>query len=189
MEERLSGADGKYVLTSIFMLLFERMHALYSFENTLADLYLEREKIEMLVDRIVEFDLRLIENISQRFPRCIHGLHFSDDWGTERRTFVSPELWDEFFKPRYKRTVDAIHAAGWHAWMHSCGKINAFLESLIDIGGDVIAPEQPRLLWSEEIGRQFRGCICFHSSCDIQHTLPLKGAEKIREGARLLLEH
>ncbi len=189
MEERFIGSEGKYVVSGIFMLLFERMHTLHGFENTLTDLYLERERIEMLADRIVEFDLGIIENISRRFPGRIHGFSFTDDWGTERATFIKPELWDEFFKDRYKRIFDRVHKAGWHVWMHSCGKINAILESLIEIGLDVINLQQPRLLGIEEIGRRFRGHICFESLCDIQHTLPFKEKEAIREEAELLLEH
>ena len=189
MEQRFAGSDGKYVRTSIFMLLFERMHALHGFENTLVDLYLEPKRMEMLADRIVEFDLGIIRNIARRFPGRIHGLKFSDDWGTELATFISPQSWDGFFKPRYRRVVDAIHDAGWHAWMHSCGKVNAIIESLIEIGLDVINLQQPRALGIQEIGQRFRGRICFESLCDIQHTLPSKGAEEIRQEARLLLQH
>jgi len=145
--------------------------------------------MEMLADRIVEFNLGIIDNISRRFPGSIHGFTFSDDWGTEQATFISPQLWDEFFKPRYKRMFDAIHAVGWHVWMHSCGKVNAILGSLVDIGLDVINLQQPTVLGIEEIGGEFRGRICFSSLCDIQHTLPFKGAEEIREEARLLLRH
>lgn len=187
MEARFEGSEGKYIQTGIFMLLFERMHALHGFQNTLTDLYLEKERIEMLADRIVAFDLGIIENVSSRFPGQIHGFSFTDDWGTELATFVSPQLWDEFFKLRYKRIFDAAHAAGWHVNMHTCGKVNAIIESLIGIGLDVINLQQPRALGIEEIGHRFRGRICFSSLCDIQHTLPFKGAEEIREEARLLL--
>ena len=102
--------------------------------------------------------------------------------------FIKPQLWDEFFKPRYRRIFDAAHEAGWHVWMHSCGKINAIIDGLIEIGLDVINLQQPRALDIEEIGQRFRGHICFESLCDIQHTLPLKGAEEIRDEARLLLK-
>lgn len=189
MADRFAGSEGKYVCTSLFMLLFERIHALRGFENALTDLYLERERLEDLADRIVRYDIGIIENIVARFPGRIHGFRFTDDWGTERATFIRPELWDEFFKPRYKRIFDAAHAAGWHVWMHSCGKIDAILEGLIEIGLDVINLQQPRVLGIEEIGRRFRGRICFESLCDIQHTLPFEGAAAIREEARLLLEH
>lgn len=188
MEERFAGSEGKYISSGIFMLLFERMHTLHGFENTLADLYLEREHIEMLADRIVEFDLGIIENIARRFPGQIHGIGFTDDWGTQQNIFVHPTFWKEFFKPRYKHLFDAMHAAGWHVWMHSCGKVNLILEDLLEIGLDVVNLQQPRALGIEAIGGQFRGRICFESLCDIQHTLPFQGAREIQEEARLLLE-
>lgn len=188
MEERFTGSVGKYNLTSIFMLLFERMHTLHGFENTLMDLYLERERIERLADRIVEFDLGIIENIARRYPGQIHGLSFTDDWGTQQNAFISLNLWNDFFRPRYQRLFEAIHAAGWHVWMHSCGKVNSLLEGFIEIGLNVVNLQQPRALGIEEIGRQFRGRLCFESLCDIQQTLPFKGAAEISAEAHLLLE-
>jgi hypothetical protein len=189
MEKRFTGSEGKYLITGIFMLLFERMHTLHGFENTLRDLYLERERMEELADRIVEFDLGIIRNIAQRFPGSIHGFSFTDDWGTQQNLFIKPSAWDEFFKPRYKRIFDAIHRAGWHVWMHTCGKVNTIIEGLIEIGLDVINLQQPRALGIEQIGQRYRGRICFESLCDIQHTLPFKGEDAIREEAQLLLEH
>ncbi len=188
MEAHFAGSEGKYITTGIFMLLFERMHALHGFANTLTDLYVEREKVETLADRIVDFDLGVIRNIFQRFPDQIHGFTFTDDWGSQQNLFVSPQFWNEFFRPRYQRIFDAIHEAGWHIWMHSCGRINDILENLIDMGLDIIEPQQPRALGIEEIGRRFRGRICFASLCDIQHTLPFEGADEIRAEAKLLLE-
>jgi uroporphyrinogen-III decarboxylase len=189
MEKHLEGANGKYRLTGIFMLLFERMHALRGLENTMMDFYIEREKIEMLADRIMNFHVRVMENISSRFPGQIHGLTFTDDWGTEKALLINPDLWREFFKPRYKRLFDTAKKAGWHVWMHSCGKVNAIIGDLIDIGLDVINLQQPRALGIEEVGREFRGRICFSSLCDIQHTLPFKDEKEIAEEAELLLRH
>jgi hypothetical protein len=188
MDKKLSGTDGYYVQTGIFMLLFERMHGLRGFENTLMDLYLEREKIEMLADRIVEFDIRMIENIAARFPGQIDGFTFTDDWGTEQALIISPPLWKEFFMPRYRRIFDAAHSAGWHVWMHSCGKVNDILGSLHEIGCDVADLQQPRALGIEEVGRQFAGKLCFQSLCDIQHTLPFKKDEDIKAEAKLLMD-
>ena len=188
MEQRFAGSDGKYVMTSIFMLLFERMHSLHGFENTLTDLILERERMEMLADRIVAFDLAIIANISSRFPGMIHGFNFTDDWGTQQALIIRPDLWQDFFKPRYTRLFAAMHTAGWHVWMHSCGKVNAILEDLIEAGVNVVNLQQPRALDIAAVGRQFRGRLCFESLCDIQHTLPFKSPPEIEEEARLLLQ-
>ena len=189
VEAKFEGTEGFYVTTGIFMLLFERMHALHGFEQTLTDLVLDRERMEVLADRIVAFDLGIIEAMSRRFGDRIHGFSFTDDWGTERAIFINPRLWDDFFKPRYKRLFDACHAAGWHVWMHSCGKVNEIIDSLIEVGLDVINLQQPRALGIEEIGERFRGRICFSSLCDIQATLPRGDEHAIREEAQRLIDH
>ena len=61
-------------------------------------------------------------------------------------------------------------------------------QGLIDIGVDVLNLQQPRALGIEEIGEQFAGRVAFSSLCDIQHTLPFKGEQGIREEAELLLQ-
>ncbi len=190
MEAHFADAGDRYILTGIFMLLFERMHALHGFENTLRDLYLERERIELLADRIVAFDLGIIENIGRRFPGQIHGFSFTDDWGTERAGFISTKLFDAFFKPRYKRLFDAMHAHGWHVWMHTCGKVDAYIDSLIEAGVNVLNLQQPRVFGDlAAFGRRFAGRVCLESLCDIQHTLPFADDDAIRAEARLLIEH
>lgn len=189
MNESLKNAGDKYILTDLFMLLFERMYTLRGMENVLVDLYLDKNRIEMLADRIVEYDITVIKNISNRFPGKIHGFSFTDDWGTERACFISRKLWQDFFKPRYARIFDAVHSAGWHVWMHSCGKVNEIIEDLIEIGLNVINLQQPRTLGIEEIGNRYRGRICFSSLCDIQKTLPSNDKEKVDEEAHALMEY
>ena len=49
--------------------------------------------------------------------------------------------------------------------------------------------QQPTVLGIEEIGAEFAGRVCFQSLCDIQKTLPNKGAEEIVREARSLIEH
>lgn len=189
MDDRFVGSDGKYICTVLFMLLFERMHALRGFENTLVDLYLERDRIEFLADKLVEYDIEIIKNISGRYPGQIHGIIFSDDWGTQQNLIINTTLWREFFKPRYAKIMQAIDKAGWHAWMHTCGYVTPIIGELIEIGVDAINLQQPTLLGIEEVGDLYRGKICFVSLCDIQHTLPFKDEKAIVEEARKLLYH
>ncbi len=189
MEGRFAGAGTKYVMTGIFMLLFERMHTLRGMGNVLTELHTDPGRMAFLADRIVAFDLAVIRNIGERFPGRIHGFSFTDDWGTGLATFISPRMWCDFFQPRYARLFEAAHAQGWDVWMHTCGRVNEIIEPLIEVGLDCINLQQPRALGIVEIGRRFAGSICFESLCDIQATLPFKGREEIRQEARLLLEH
>ncbi|MDR2618155.1 MAG: hypothetical protein LBC62_04710, partial [Treponema sp.] len=190
IEERSRRMDpDKYITTGIFMVLFERLHSLRGFENLMLDFYLEREKLEALADRIVEFDIGIIRNTARRFPGRVDGISFSDDWGTEQAAFISVGLFEEFFKPRYKKIFGACHEAGWHVWLHSCGKITALVPSLIETGVDVFNLLQPRVFGLEEFGKQFAGKTCFSTCADIQHTLPFKSQPEIEEEVKLLLQY
>jgi hypothetical protein len=177
----------KYLMTSVFMLLWERMHSLHGFENCLVDLMDDWPAIHELADRIVEFDLGILRNIRRVAGPRIQGFCFSEDWGTEIDVHLSPDLWRRFFLPRYKRLFSAIHDCGWHVWMHSCGKINRFLPGLIEAGVDVLNMQQPLTNGIDEIGRLFAGHICFETLCDIQKTLPRGNKKEIVAEAEHLL--
>jgi uroporphyrinogen decarboxylase len=66
-------SQGKYAMTGIFMVLFERMHSLHGFEDTLVDLYTDRPAMEDLADMIVEAHVTLVREYSRRFPGRING--------------------------------------------------------------------------------------------------------------------
>ncbi|HUU09790.1 MAG TPA: uroporphyrinogen decarboxylase family protein [Phycisphaerae bacterium] len=177
----------KYVVTGIFMILWERMHSLHGFENSMIDLVEDRPEIHELADRILEFDLAVVRNMHRLAGPKVQGFSFTEDWGTERDVHISPALWRRFFFPRYRKLFAAIHDCGWHVWMHSCGKINRYLAGLIEAGCDVINMQQPRTNGIDEVGREFAGRICFETLCDIQKTLPVGDRDEIvREAEHLM---
>jgi hypothetical protein len=188
VEETIAQAEReqRYVTGGIFMILFERMHALCGLETVLMGLLTDRPAMERVADRIVEVQLTLLEQYRLRFGGRIHGISMSDDWGTQNQSFVKLALWMDFFAPRYKRLFDAMHAAGFDVWLHSCGKVNELIEGFIRVGVDVVNLQQPRALGIEEIGKKYRGRISFSSLADIQSTLPTGRADLIEADAEAL---
>jgi hypothetical protein len=182
-------AEGKYVIAGIFMVLFERMHSLHGFEQTLMGLYDDRAALGALADRIARVHISFVKEVARRFPGRVQAWSMTDDWGTQQAAFVSLDLWMDFFFPRYKRIFDAMHAAGCDVWVHSCGKVNEIVEGYIRAGVNVVNLQQPRALGIEEMGRRYRGRITFESLCDIQATLPTGDREKIAADAEALMQH
>ena len=182
-------ADGKYVMCSAGMVLFERMYTLHGFENTLADLYADRPAMEALADRIVDVQLALVGEVSRRFPGRIDGWGMTDDWGTQQNALISYDVWMDFFRPRYQRIFDAMHAAGCDVWVHSCGKVNDIIEGYIQAGVNVVNLQQPRVLGIEETGDRYNGRIAFESVADVQVTLPTKDQAKIEADVEALMTH
>jgi len=181
--------EEKYVIAGIFLVLFERMHMLHGFENTLVDLYHNRPAMEALADGLVDTHVTLVHEMARRFPGKIDGWTMTDDWGTQQSAFVSFDLWMDFFFPRYSRIFDAMHAAGCDVWVHSCGKVNEIIEGYIRAGADIVNLCQPRALGIEEIGRRYRGRISFESVADIQVTLPTGDRGLIAADIEALMTH
>jgi hypothetical protein len=182
-------AEGKYVTAGIFMVLFERMHTLHGFENTLIDLYTDRKAMEALADRIVDVHVTFVKEMARRFPGQIDGWNMTDDWGTQQAAFIRFDLWMDFFFPRYKRIFDAMHGAGCDVWVHSCGKVNEIIEGYIRAGVNVVNLQQPRALGIEEVGKRYLGRIAFQSLADIQATLPKGDRSQVEEDAERLMTH
>jgi uroporphyrinogen decarboxylase len=185
----IDAAAGRYVAITAHGLLFSRMQDLRGFANTMMDFHLEPEQTVRLLDLIVDFKIAQCEELHRRFGDRVHGLFVADDWGTQERTLVSKKTFEEFFAPRYVKIFDVIHACGWHVIFHTCGRINDFVPTLIDLGVDVLNMQQSRNYGLVEFGEQFRGRVCFLATADIQATMPRGNEEEIREEARLLVQH
>jgi uroporphyrinogen decarboxylase len=189
IEETLAQAGDRYVAVTCHFNLIERLHMLHGFSQTLADLILAPEKIEKLLDMILEFKLAMFDQLHRRFGDRVQGLFLTDDWGTQKGPFISGPMFEHFFYKRYRAMVEAVHGHGWHFFLHSCGRINDLVPYFIDLGVDVMNMQQPRLYGIEELGRRFTGQICFLTTADIQSTLPSCNLEAIRREVRELVAH
>lgn len=188
VERQIAHPHNRYVCLTSHFTLFERLHMLHGFTRTLEDFYLEPRRIERLLDMILEHKMTQLDEIHRRFGDRVHGIFVTDDWGTQSAPFVSMEVFDSFFAPRYRALIDRYHEHGYHFILHSCGRITDLVERFIDLGVDVMNMQQPRAYPIEEIGRRYRGRMCFLTTVDIQSTLPAGVPEDIREEAHLLLD-
>ena len=158
--------------------LFSSLRDARLMPNALADTVTDPEAVVEFMDRITTHEVEIIKSIAG----CgIDAWFFGDDWGTQDRTFISPESFRTLFKPAYKRVADAAHEAGMSVFLHSCGYIHAFMEDFIDAGIDVFQFDQPDAYPSEALASEFAHRVVFHSPVDIQKVLPT--------GDRELIEH
>lgn len=153
--------------------------------NALADTALEPEMVEEFLNRVTKLAVETIESISG----CgIDAMLIGDDWGTQDRTFISPEAFRELFKPFYKRICDALHNIGMSCFMHSCGYIYKFIPDLIDAGVDVFQFDQPDVYPSEVLAKEFGSKVAFYCPVDIQKIMPTGEREIIERRAREMCE-
>ena len=146
--------------------------------NALADTITDPEAVSEFVNRLADHEVAVIKSIA---GCSIDGWFMGDDWGTQDRTFISPESFRTLFKPAYKKVADAAHEAGMSVFLHSCGYIHDFMEDFLDAGIDVFQFDQPDAYPTEVLAKKFAHRAVFHSPVDIQKVLPT--------GDRELIEH
>ena len=189
IEDKLAAAGERYVVVTSHFNLFERLHMLHGFAETLMDFYAAPEKIEKVIALVLDWKLAHFHELRRRFGDRIHGLFLTDDWGTQEAPFIRGDMFETFFLEAYRTLASAIHGHGWHLLLHSCGKINDFVPYFINVGADVMNMQQPRCYGIEELGRRFAGKIAFLTTVDIQATLPRGDLDAIREEAHQLVTH
>ena len=116
--------------------VFEQLHYLMGMDDCLINFYLEPEAMHELIDYLTEWELEyasvLCENLQ---PDAI--LHH-DDWGSQKSTFLSPAMFEEFIVPAYKKIYGYYKSHGVELIIHHSDSYAATLvPSMIDVGIDI----------------------------------------------------
>lgn len=191
LEEALDEAEAKglYVQLNSPYCLFERMHFLRRLDYLLMDTLLEPEKVGALADKVIDYQIGIVEEAHRIGKGRVHCFDTTDDWGTQTGMMIRPSLWREIFKPRYKRLMDALKEAGMTIRFHSDGKMSDIYGDLIDIGVDIINMHQPKLIGIEEVGAKYAGKVCFEVTSDVQDTLPSGNKQAIEAEVKAIVEN
>jgi len=157
----------KYFIADFVLSGFTVMAFARGFENLMMDFHAEPDNIGRLADIVFGREEELIRACA---AEGFDAVGFADDWGTQRSLLISPELFREIYKPRYKRQIDLAHSLDLDVFMHSCGHIIEIIPDMIEIGLDILNPGQPSLNGVEELGNRFKGRICFACPVSYQTT-------------------
>jgi len=179
----LKESEGYYRLPMLICTGFTTYTFLRGFENSMHDFLEERENAEALLDGIFSFEEKLLTLAAEN---GFDGFHFGDDWGMQSSIIISPSMWREIFKPRYKKLFSHAHRLGLHVWFHSCGCIDSLLEDLHEVGVDVLNIAQPNVVDLEAASKKLKGKQCFLIPISYQ-TISISGTpeEIINEGERI----
>lgn len=113
--------------------VFETCHNLLGLEECLVSFYEEPECMHELIDYITQYQLAAAKEI------CDHlspdGIFLHDDWGTQMSTFISPDMFEEFFVPAYKKIYGYYKSRGAGLVVHHSDSYGATLVPyMIDMG-------------------------------------------------------
>ena len=116
--------------------VFENCHYLCEIQEALMAFYEDPDAVHELIEYVTEWELRFAEQICKYMKP--DALFHHDDWGTQKSTFLSPEMFREFFLEPYQRIYKYYHEHGVELVIHHCDSYAAtFVPTMIDMGIDV----------------------------------------------------
>lgn len=126
----------QFVCSAVMPGIFERLHHLCEMAETLVNFYEEPDEVHALIDEIVDWELRLASaHVKYVKP---DALFHHDDWGTQISTFLSPEMFAEFFLEPYKTVYGYYKDHGVELVIHHSDSFGETLVPyMIDMGIDI----------------------------------------------------
>lgn len=144
--------------------IFEQCHYLMEIQNCLMNFYEYPDEMHEIIDMLTEFELTYAKEVcSHLHPDAM--LHH-DDWGSQISTFMSPDMFREFFVPAYRKLYGYYKEHGVEIIIHHSDSYCATLvDDMIDIGIDIWqgvmrSNDIPRLL------EKYAGRITFMGGID-----------------------
>jgi uroporphyrinogen decarboxylase len=113
---------------------------LMDLDNLLANMLIEPETVHLLMDKVLETNIRLAVNAIRAGAEIVT---LGDDYAHNLGPLMSPECFAEFIQPRLKRMVDAVHEEGALVIKHSDGNLYSILEAIVGTGIDCLNPIEP----------------------------------------------
>jgi uroporphyrinogen decarboxylase len=173
----ISANRDRFIVINFGFALFERAWSLAGMEDLLAAMLDDPGFVSALLDRIVAFDLAVVEDLC-----CydIDAIWFGDDWGSQLGLMMGPALWRRFIKPRIARLYQATRQRGKRVFTHSCGKVEEIFPDLIEIGLDVFNPFQPEVMDVYAMKQAYGDRLSFCGGISTQRLLPFGTVQEVR---------
>lgn len=168
------------VMVDLSCTIFELSWYLRGMENLLMDMYRNKNFVNYLMDKILEFYTPTAKKLAKI---GVDIIWIGDDVGMQTGMIMSPEMFREFLKQRYRSLINEIKRVNKDIKIafHSDGYITPIIGDLIEIGVDILNPVQPKCMDPAEIKEMFGDKLCFMGTIDEQETLPFGTIEDLKD--------
>jgi uroporphyrinogen decarboxylase len=167
----------QFVLAGTLVRPFERLTFLRTMEQAFLDLAEQPPELHDLLGRIHSHYMKEVEAWART---GVDAIVLMDDWGTQRRLMIAPDVWRAIFKPCYRAYGEIARKYGKYLFMHSDGCITEIIPDLIEVGVHALN-SQIKCMGVAELGKRFRGQLTFWGEMDRQELLPFGSLDDVRE--------
>ncbi len=138
------------------------------YENVLFDMIDEEPRLKQLLDGIFDFNMYILRKY---LDMGVDVFATPDDLGMQVGPMISPNYFDQYIMPYYRKMLDEINGRGVISWMHSDGDIRQLAPFLMDAGMQVLNL-QDLVNGVDWIQENLKGKICVELDIDRQKITP-----------------
>ncbi|QOV20030.1 methyltransferase [Blautia liquoris] len=164
--------------------IFERLHELIPFDETLLAFYEEPDLLEEFFQKMADYKIETTDKVFDFYGR-VDGVLYHDDWGTQRSGFFSNEMYREQLMPSTSRYLNFVKRKGKFIELHSCGRNMQYVPEMIEMGIDMWTP-QPNANDADFLHNTYGKEMTFSFPITIKQDW---SEQKIREGVRDFVDH
>lgn len=167
---QLREAGDAYRASGFWCPFFHDVMDLFGMEHYMVKMYTNPAVVHAVTEKVCRFYLEANERLFAQAGDLIDGFFFGNDFGTQLDLLLSPEHFDEFVLPWFRKFTDQGHRHGYQVILHSCGSVYRVIERLIDAGVNCLHPIQARAknMDAEKLAHDFGGRIAFMGGVDTQ---------------------
>ncbi len=145
----------------------------------------ESNKVDDMLSAECEQAIKNLKLINQAIGEYVFCIVAANDLGSQKSLLISPEMFRERLMPHHQKYIDWLHIkTDMKYFLHSCGAIEPLIETLIEMGVDILNPVQTSAVGMDPLTlkEKYGGRIVFWGGgCDTQHVLGKKSTEELIE--------
>ena len=181
------------VLKDPFAGLFEMTQRLVGMENLLVMMATNKTVAIALFDKLTELKLAFWEMALPQLADVVDVISQADDYGTQVSQIISPRMFREQLKPRWKMIFDRLKTLAPHArrFFHSCGNVRPLIPDYIELGVEILNPVHVRATGMEPVAlkHDFGDALVFWGGgVDTQGVLPNGTPQEVKDEVRRNIE-
>jgi uroporphyrinogen decarboxylase len=180
-------AEGKIVMTKgLCAGLFEMHQRVRGMENAMLDPMLYPVNSDLLIGKLADLKIEFWDALLNEIGDVVDILGEGDDYGTQESQLISPDQFQENYKPHFTRILNHIKKKSpkIKILFHSCGNVRPIIPDLIEMGVDILNPVHINASGMEphQLKKDFgKSLVFWGGGIDTQQVLPGGSEQEIMD--------
>jgi uroporphyrinogen decarboxylase len=156
------------------------------------DIILNKPLADYIMDKLVDWNIEMLDGYLSEVGDCIEYQWFADDWGVQDGPFISPEMFRETMAPRFKKIISFVKSKTKAKFcLHTCGATYWMMDDLVKMGVDIVHPVQANAKDNKDaarLKREYGDKLVFHGNTNNQGVFH-KSIEEVTADALYRIRH